>query len=390
MGLDRCHNVADLRRRARRRLPPALFDFIDGGADDEVTLRRNTASFDDYDLLPQVLRDVSRVSLKTDVLGATIDCPIILSPTGMSRMFHHDGEAAVVRAAGAAGVYYGLSTMSTVSLEDVATAATGPILFQLYVHRDRDLTRELIQRARAAGFTAACVTIDTAVLGNRERDLVSGLTVPPRLTMKTLAGFASRPRWALGQLTSGRMTLPNVSHRVATISEQATSVIGYVNSQFDPSVTWDDVADVAAAWGGPFAVKGVMSAGDAVRAVDAGATAVMVSNHGGRQLDGVSAAVDLIAEVVGAVQGRAEVILDGGVRRGTHVLKALALGATACMMGRPYLWALAAGGQAGVSHFLGLMRRELERDMALLGCADVNDLTRDYVRRRPAAWPANY
>lgn len=389
MTLDRCFNVADLRVTARRALPPALFNFIDGGADDEVTVRRNTGAFDDYELLPQALSDVSQVSLETEVLGQRIASPIILSPTGTSRLFHHDGELAVVRAAGAAGVFYSLSTMSSVSLEDVAAAATGPTLFQLYVHRDRGLTRELMDRAKAAGFSAACVTIDTAVLGNRERDLVYGLTVPPKLTLKSLLGFASRPRWALNHLIHDRVTLPNVSHRVSTLSEEASSVIAYVNNQFDPSVTWDDVAEVARAWGGPFAVKGVMSATDAVRAVEAGATAVMVSNHGGRQLDGVAAPIDLIAEVVDAVAGRAEVILDGGVRRGTHVLKALALGARACMMGRPYLWALASGGQAGVDRFLGLMNSELERDMALLGCRTVDELSRDYVRRRAATWPAN-
>jgi L-lactate dehydrogenase (cytochrome) len=390
MSLKKCNNVADLRARARRTLPPALFDFIDGGADDEVTLRRNTSAFDDYELLPQHLADVGQVSLKVEVLGKSIDSPIILAPTGMSRMFHHEGESAVVRAAGEAGIYYALSTMSSVSLEDIAEAASGPIMFQLYVHRDRGLTAELIQRAKAAGYDSACVTIDTAVLGNRERDLVSGLTVPPRLTPRSLLGFATRPGWLLNHLTHSRPTLPNVSHRVDTASQEASTVIGYVNAQFDPSVTWDDIAATAQAWNGQFAVKGVMSATDAVRAVDAGASAVIVSNHGGRQLDGASASVDLIGEVVEAVQGRAEVILDGGVRRGTHVVKALALGAKACMLGRPYLWALAAGGQDGVRHFLSLLRRELERDMALLGCRSVDELSGAYVRHRRAAWPANF
>jgi L-lactate dehydrogenase (cytochrome) len=390
MKLEKCRNVADLRLRARATLPPALFHFIEGGAEDEVTLRRNTGSFDNYELLPRHLTDVSGISMETEVLGQRIRAPLILAPTGMSRLFHHDGETAVVKAAGDAGIFYSLSTMSTVSLEDVAKAASGPIMFQLYVHRDRELTRELVGRAKAAGFNAACVTIDTAVLGNRERDLATGLTVPPRLTLKTLLGFASRPGWAFNNLTRPRLSLPNVEHRVDAISKGASTVIGYVNSQFDPSVTWADVEKTAAEWGGPFAVKGIMSATDAVRAVDHGASAVIVSNHGGRQLDGASASVDLLAEVVDAVAGRAEVILDGGVRRGTHVLKALALGAKACMMGRPYLWALAAGGEAGVRHFTGLLTREIERDMALLGCRTIDEISRDYIRHRAPGWPANY
>jgi len=390
MAVKKSRNVADLRLAARRALPPALFDFMDGGADDEVTMRRNTTAFDGYDLLPRHLTDVSNVSLKTDVLGATVASPIILAPTGMTRLFHHDGELAVVRAAGDAGIYYCLSTASTTSIENVAAAASGPILFQLYVHRDRELTRELMQRAKAAGYTAACVTIDTAVLGNRERDLTSGLTVPPRLTLKSLMGFALRPGWAMNHFTHPPLTLPNIEHKVGAISREASSVLGYVNEQFDPSVTWDDVAQLAADWGGPFAVKGVMSPNDALRAADAGASAVIVSNHGGRQMDGVAASVDLLEETVDLLQGRAEVILDGGVRRGTHMVKALALGAKACMMGRPYLWGLAAGGQAGVAHVIGLLNSELERDMALVGCRSIDELNRDYVRRRTPSWPSNY
>ncbi len=390
MNLKNCHNIADLRTRARRRLPPAIFDFMDGGADDEVTLQRNSSAFDDYELLPRHLTDVSDIDLTTDVLGQTISAPVILAPTGMSRLFHHDGELAVARAAAEAGVYYGLSTASSVVLEEVAAATNGPKMFQLYIHKDRELTRELMARAKDAGFQAACVTIDTAVLGNRERDLYSGLTVPPRLTLKSLMGFALHPGWGWNVLTREKLGMPNVAHRVDAINRNASSIIAYVNGQFDPSVTWDDVAEVAAAWGGPFGVKGVMSATDAVRAADAGASAVIVSNHGGRQLDGAAATVDLLAECVDALAGRAEVILDGGVRRGTHVIKALALGAKACMMGRPYLWGLASGGQAGVGHFLGLLRGEIERGMALTGCRSVDEVTRDYIRRRPNDWPRNY
>ena len=390
MSWKKSRNVADLRLRARRALPPALFDFIEGGADDEVTMRRNTSAFDGYELLPRHLRDVSNVSLETRVLGARVAAPLLLAPTGMTRLFHHEGELAVVRAAGQAGIYYALSTASTVALEEVARAASGPLLFQLYVHRDRELTLELMQRAKAARYTAACVTIDTAVLGNRERDLASGLTVPPKLTLKSLIGFALRPGWAFNHLTHARLSLPNIEHKVAQISRQASSVMAYVNEQFDASVTWDDVGELAAEWGGPFAVKGVLSPADALRAADAGASAVILSNHGGRQLDGAPATVDLLAETVDALGGRAEVILDGGVRRGTHMVKALALGAKACMMGRPYLWALAAGGQAGVGHMLALIKSELERDMALLGCRTIDELARDHIRRRPPAWPGNY
>ncbi|TVQ31438.1 MAG: alpha-hydroxy-acid oxidizing protein [Geminicoccaceae bacterium] len=374
MAISGCRNISDLRRAALRRLPAPIFHFIDGGAEDETGLRRSTTAFEDVQLLPRYLVDVGAVDLRTRLLGRTFALPLVLSPTGLNRLFHPAGELAVARAAADEGLLYSLSTMGTASIEAVAAASAGPKMFQVYVFKDRGLTQEHVERAKAAGYHALCLTVDTPMSGNRERDALYGLTIPPRLTLRALAAFALRPRWVFDHLTAPKLTLANVAHRAGDAAGEGAGVAAYVNRQFDRSLTWDDAAWLAKLWGGPLVIKGLLAPDDARRALDCGATAVMVSSHGGRQLDGVPAPLDCLKAMRDEVGDRLELILDGGVRRGTHILKALAAGANACSIGRAYLYGLAAGGEAGVRHALGLLRSELERDMVLTGCRSLADL----------------
>lgn len=358
-----------------------MFHYIDGGADDEWTLTRNTTAFDDYELLPNQLRDVGKIDLTTTVLGAKLSLPFFVAPTGMSRLFHHEKEIGVARAAGAAGTLYSLSTVGTTSIEDIAKLGAGPFMFQIYILKDRGLTRELVERCRAARCQALCLTVDTAVAGNRERDRRLGMTMPPRLTFGSFWSFLTHPVWGLHVLRHPDFRLANVAHRIDAIGRGTVALIDYINSQFDRSVTWDDAAELVQQWPGPFVIKGLQTAADARRALEIGASAIMISNHGGRQLDGAPAPVSCLAEMRDAVGDALELIVDGGVRRGTHVLKALALGANACSIGRPYLYGLAAGGQAGVQRALDLLRDEVSRGMALLGCRSIEEVTAEKVRR---------
>ncbi len=380
--LARCHSIADLRRLTKRRLPRAVFDYADGAAEDEVTARRNEAAFEDYELLPRVLRDVSSVDLSTTVLGAPVSMPVLLAPTGMTRLFHHDGETAAARAAHRAGVVYTLSSLSTVSIEDLAEASDGPRWFQIYVWKDRELVREFFDRCRAAGYDALMLTVDMPVLGQRERDLRNGMTIPPSLTLRSAFDAALHPSWWWNFLTKPRIGFANVAGKGDAGRGDLTALWTYINTQFDPSVTWRDLEWMIGEWNGPFAVKGILDPEDAARAASLGAQGIVVSNHGGRQLDHAPAALDALPAVVEAVAGRAEVILDGGVRRGADVAKALALGARACAIGRAYLYGIGAGGEQGVDRALELLRTELRRALALLGCASVSDLGAEHVRRR--------
>ena len=380
-SVSRCYSVEDLRYLAWRKLPSPLFHYIDGGADDEVTLRRNSTAFDDYVFMPRTLSDVSSVDTSTTLFGKRIKMPLILSPTGMSRLFHQAAEPAVARAAARAGTIYSLSTMATTLLEDIARASDGPKMFQLYLFKDKGLTAEFVERCGAARFDALCLTIDTPLAGNRERDRVTGMEMPPRFTLKSLMSFASHPGWSLAYLRNPDFDIKNVSHRVNALEGKSIPLIEYVNDQFDRSVGWDDVAALRASWPGPFVVKGVQSVIDAKRAVDAGASALMISNHGGRQLDGTMAPVDLLPGIRDAVGSNLELIVDGGVRRGGHVLKALALGANACSIGRAYLYGLAAGGEAGVDRALKLLGEEIARNMALLGATSVSQVSAELVER---------
>ncbi len=382
MRLSDCHNVEDFRELARRRLPGPVFHYIDGAADDERTKVRNTAAFDECDLVPDVLAGVAEVDMTTTLFGKKIAMPLFLSPTALQRLFHWQGERAVGAAAAKYGTFFGISSLATVSLEDIGAAVPTPKLFQFYYHKDRGLNRAMIARAKAAGFDALALTVDTIVGGNRERCLRTGFSSPPRLTPRSAMSFAAHPGWTLNYLFRERFALPNLETHVAEGSRVAMSVADYFNTMLDQTMDWKAAEAIRAEWGGPFCLKGVMSVGDARRAADIGASAIMVSNHGGRQLDGSRAPFDQLAEIVDAVGDRLEVICDGGIRRGSHVLKALSVGAKACSGGRLYLYALAAAGQPGVERIIGKLRAEIERDMKLMGVKQLSELSRDRLRWR--------
>ena len=382
MNLNDCHNIEDYRKLAKKKLPSPIFHYIDGGSDDEITLKRNTESFNKCDLIPNVLANVSNVDLSTTVLGQKIDFPLFLAATAMHRLYHHHGEKGTAKAAKKMGTIFGTSTMATTSIEEIGKLTNGPKLFQLYIHKDKGLTDNLIERCKKAGFNSMCLTVDTVVAGNRERDHRTGFSTPPRLTLGSLLSFALHPYWTFNHFIGEKFKLANLIHMTEKGSSIDKSVIDYINEQFDPAMNWKDAEYCVKKWGGPFALKGVMSVEDAKKAIDIGCTAIMISNHGGRQLDGSRAPFDQLAEIVDAVGDKIEVILDGGIRRGTHVLKALALGAKACSFGKGYLFALGAAGQQGVEAVLQKMKEEINRDMILMGCKSVKDLNRTKIKFR--------
>ena len=382
LSLSRCNNINDLRSLAKRRLPRSMFHYIDGGADDEVTLRRNTDAFDEYEIHPRFLRPVDKIDTTVTLFGKKLDVPFFIAPTGMSRLFHHTKENAVARAAEKFGTAYSLSTLGTASLEEIAKETDGPKIFQIYILKDRELTQEFVDRCKAANYDVLCLTVDVPLAGNRERDKVTGMTMPPRFTMKSLFSFFTHLNWSFNLLLHPDFRLANVVHRVDALGKGAMGLIEYVNGQFDRTVTWDDAARLIQQWGGPFVIKGVLTAEDAKRAREIGATALMISNHGGRQMDGVPAAIDCLASIKDVVGSDMELILDGGIRRGTHILKALALGADAVSIGKAYLYGLAAGGQKGVELALQILKDELERDMALMGCGTIQELSTEFVKHR--------
>jgi L-lactate dehydrogenase (cytochrome) len=382
LRLENCYRTSDFRKLAKQRLPAPIFHYIDGGADDEITLARNTDAFDSVDLVPNVLAGVDDIDMSVTALGQTLDMPLFFSPTAMQRLFHHDGEFAIADAAAKYGTLFGVSTIGTRSIEELGARNDAPKLFQIYVHTDPGLTSDLIARCKEARFSALALTVDTVVAGNRERDYHTGMTTPPKLTPRSLLSFATHPSWTFNYLLREKFDLPNISSVISAGSKQNYSVIDYINSQMKRTIDWDDAAAMIEEWGGPFAIKGVMSVADARRAVDVGASAIMISNHGGRQLDGSRAPFDQLAAILDAVGGEIEVIVDGGIRRGTHVLKAMAMGATACSGGRMYLYALAGAGPAGVDRAMGLLRDEIERDMRLMGCSSMAELRPSMVATR--------
>lgn len=382
MRLSDCHNIADFRRLAKQRLPWPVFDYIDGAADDELTKSRNTAVFDDVDLVPDVLAGVETIDTSLTVMGRKSALPLILSPTALQRVFHWQGERAVARAAEKFGLWFGISSLATVSIEEIGAMGDNPKMFQLYVHKDKELNRSMIERCKAAKFDAIALTVDTIVGGKRERCLRSGFSSPPRFTPSSLLSYALKPRWALDYVFREKFALPNLDTHVSAGTREPVSIQRYFSEMLDQSMDWKMAAQIREEWGGTFCLKGVMSVADARRAVEIGADAIMISNHGGRQLDGSRAPFDQVREIVDAVGGEIEVICDGGVRRGTHVLKALASGATCASGGRLYLYALAAAGQPGVERAITILKEEIERDMKLMGVTSVDQLTRDRMRWR--------
>ena len=379
MSLKNCYNFEDFRKLAKKKLPAPIFHYIDGGADDETTLKRNTNSFDDCDLVPNILRSVGEPDLSTTVFGRKIDMPIFLSPTAMQSLYHPDGDKASARAAEKFGTMYSMSTMASFSIEEIANISSGPKLFQLYIHKDKSFTDDLIDRCKRANFDGLCLTVDTLVAGNRERDHRTGFTTPPKFTLESMINFAIRPGWLFRYFTNKKFELANIKHKTDKGTNITKSVIDYVNEQYDPKMNWDDAEYCIKKWDGPFALKGVMSVEDAKRAVDIGCSAIIISNHGGRQLDGSRTPFDQLKAISDAVGDKLEIILDGGVRRGTHVLKALAAGASACSFGKAFLFSLGAGGQQGVERLLQNMHDEIRRNMILMGCKSVKELDRSKI-----------
>jgi len=385
MRAQHCHNIADLRQLARRRLPAPVFHYLDGGADDELTLVNNSSAFDDYELLPTQLSDVSSIDMTSTLFGRQFDWPVMISPTGASKLFHGSGEPAVVRAAEKFGMVYSLSTLATTSIADVAAVSDLPKMYQIYIFKDRELTKEFIERCKEANYLALCLTVDTPVAGNRERDFVHGFSAAPRSRLRQVFSFARHPGWLYRALIRKDLEMVNITRSEAAAQNVKADVRQFFADQTDRSLTWKDVEWIRDRWDGPLVIKGIQTVEDCRKAADAGATAVMISNHGGRQLDSAPAPVDCIADVADALRDRLDIICDGGIRRGNHIVKAVALGADACSVGRAYLYGLAAGGQEGAEHALGILQAEFERTMALIGCNSVSRLGRSYVQRRRCA-----
>jgi L-lactate dehydrogenase (cytochrome) len=383
--LKRVASVDDLRRLAKRRLPAGVFDYIDGGAEDERTLGTNSSDFADLEFRPRVLRDVSQLDTSTTIFGRPASMPVVLSPTGFTRIAHSEGELAVTRAAHRAGIPWSLSTMGTRSIEECAAAnPDGEKWFQIYTWRDRGLVRELVERAAAAGYGAVWLTVDTAVLGRRERDVRRGMTLPPKLGPKTLIDGALHPAWTLDFLRGGPITFANVVGQHDQDGSTAVSLSDYVGSQFDQALSWDDVDWLRTIWDGPIVLKGIQTVADAKQAVAVGVEGIGLSNHGGRQLDDAPTPVSLIEPVRHEIGDQATIICDGGIRRGSDIVKAIALGADAVALGRPYFLALGAAGEPGVDWLLKFLREGLARTMALTGCRSLDEIDRDLV-----VWKSN-
>ena len=380
--LKDCANFSDLRDLARRRLPSPIFNYIDGAADDEVTYRRNSLAFDDCDLVPNVLAGVKEIDMSVEVMGFKLGLPIFCSPTALQRLFHYEGERAVALAAHKYNTLFGVSSLGTVPLREIGELIDSPKMFQFYFHKDRALNDAMIEMATEAKFDVLTLTVDTITGGNRERDLRTGFTTPPKLTLSSLFQFGIKPAWALNFLLRKKFELSQLKDHVKEGSNIAISVGDYFSTMLDQTLNWNHAEDLKSKWNGKFCLKGIMSPRDARKAVDMGADAIMISNHGGRQLDGSRSPFDQLEEIVQEVGGEIDIILDGGIQRGTHILKAMALGATACSGGRMYLCALAAAGRRGVEKALENIRLEVERDMKLMGLKSLKEINRGMLRFR--------
>lgn len=381
MKLNDCHNFHDFRKLAKQRLPSPIFNYIDGGADDELTQQRNSDSFDTCDLVPNVLRGVKDIDMSVTVMGQKLAMPLYCSPTALQRLFHHQGERAVAAAAAKHGTLFGVSSLGTVSLEELRKQHDTPQVYQFYFHKDRGLNSAMMQRAKKAGVEVMMLTVDSITGGNRERDLRTGFSIPFKLTLGGMLQFAIKPMWGINYLTHESFRLPQLDEHI-DMDGGALSIGRYFSEMLDPALNWNDVEKMVQEWNGQFCLKGIMSVEDAKRAVEIGCTGIILSNHGGRQLDGSRAPFDQLKEIVDAVGDKIDVIMDSGVQRGSHVVKALALGAKAVGGGRFYLYPLAAAGQKGVERALSLMNAEIRRDMMLMGCKSVSELHEGLLRFR--------
>jgi L-lactate dehydrogenase (cytochrome) len=381
MSLQRCYNFHDLRLLAKRKLPSPIFDYIDGAADDEITHRRNTEAFNQCDLVPRVLAGANEIDMSVEVMGSKLVLPIYCSPTALQRLFHHKGERAVAAATEKYGTMFGVSSLGTVSMEEIAQNFSNPQVYQFYFHKDRALNKLMMERAKASNIKVMMLTVDSITGGNRERDLKTGFSIPFRLNLKGLWQFATKPMWGINYVTHEKFSLPQLQSHV-DMSGGASSIGDYFTKMLDPTMNWKDVEQMVHFWDGEFCLKGIMSVEDALKAADIGCTGIVVSNHGGRQLDGARSSFDNLAEIVDAVGDKIDVLFDGGVQRGTHVLKALSIGAKAVGLGRMYLYGLAASGQPGVERALELMKNEIERDMRLMGCTSISQLSRGNLKFR--------
>ncbi len=377
--VQRYGTIDELRSGARRGLPRVMFDFMDGAANDEVTATRNRADFADWAIVPRVLVDVSHVELSTTVLGESVALPVLGAPMGLNGLIHHSGERGIARAVHDAGSIYVLAAMASYSIEEIAREAPGRCWFQVYLWRDRGLVRELVERACVAGHRALVLTVDVPVAAARDRDRRNGFGLPPKVTARSLVGGAVRPRWASQFIRHPRMTAASVAGHGGGPDDPVV-MTDYINRQFDPAATWDDLSWFRELWSGPLVVKGILRPEDAQRAVQLGADAISVSNHGGRQLDHASSTIRALPEIVDAVAGDAEVYLDGGIRRGSDVFKALALGARACLVGRPLVYGLGAGGETGARRAMEILAAELRTVMGLAGCASIETIDRSWVK----------
>ena|SRR6056297_3147143 len=379
-AVDRCNSIEELNRLAKKSLPGVIYDYIEGGAEDEITMERNRTSFLDYEFVPRVLRDVKDINLKTSMQGRNYAMPLFLAPTGMSRLFHYKGEPAAANAAEKNGIPYALSTVGTTSIEDIAKISGGSHFFQIYVWQSRELVYELINRCKKAGYSGIILAVDCASLGKRERDLRNGHGRPLEMKIKTALSGITRFRWAFRFLTSGKLRMANMADHLPYGGDMEKT-IDKVNEQFDASVTWEDARKLRDSWDGPFLLKGVQCIEDCKKAIEIGATGVVLSNHGGRQLDGAPPAFDLLPEAVSAAKDQLEIYIDGGIRRGSDVIKAMALGAAGCMIGRPYLYGLAAGGEKGVNRSVEILEEEMVRVMQLIGCDAIHKVDAGYLRK---------
>ncbi|MCB9187288.1 MAG: alpha-hydroxy-acid oxidizing protein [Flavobacteriales bacterium] len=379
-NVNEVFSILEMRDLARKKLPGVMFDYLEGSAEDERTFEWNRNSFSKYEFVPRTLTDVSSIDLSTTFQGVHIDIPVISAPTGMSRMFHWEGEKAVVRATHKAGTAYALSTVATTSIEDVAKESSGPLFFQIYAWHNKEMVKDFIERSRHNNYKGLMLAVDLAALGKRDRDLRNGHGRPAVLRRNTALGALGKPAWLFNFLTKPKMRMANMVNQLPHGAD-ALKVVDTVNAQFRADVTWNDATEMMQQWNGKFMLKGIQCVEDAVRAADLGVSGIILSNHGGRQLDGAPAAMDILPEVVAAVGDKVEIFVDGGITRGSDIIKAIALGAKGCLIGRAYLYGLAAGGEQGVTRVYDILKDEMERTMKLIGCCSLKDLNASYVRK---------